>query len=89
MTTPDRILNAVCEVMELESDKVLSKRRINETYQMARVVFCRIAYEHSIPTNGICTKINRCPQNVHHNIYKGKGAGWEYENTMREVRKRI
>ena len=87
MITLDDILNVTCEVTGVDKENIISRRRIDEVHQTARVVFCRVA-AGKYTYDAIGRKINRRKQQVNHNIVNA-GSGWFCDNAIREVRAKL
>ena len=71
MKTLDEILEATCEAVGIDKDKIADKRKIDESHQIARIVYCHIAnITYGFGYRAIGAKINRAPTNVYHNVNK-------------------
>ena len=84
MTTLDDILNATCEITGVDREKITSRRRIGETHQLARIVYCRVASDNAFSYSEIGNKINRHRQNVHRNVKHAK-TDRIFEYAIKEV----
>jgi hypothetical protein len=88
MITLDEILNTTCDVIGLEKGDITSKRKIDETHQAARVIYCRVAanLHPQMGHRAIGRKINRARENVWHNIKNSKSASaFEYEYYEKKI----
>jgi len=87
MTDLDNILNTVCEEVGVEREKIADRRRINERHQMARIVYCRVAFGY-LPYDDIGRKINRSRKSVCYNINYAK-TNRIIEYAIKEVRSKL
>ena len=91
MTTLDNILEATCDVFGINKENMSDVRKIDEIHQIARIVYCRIAFDigNGFSYRAIGIKINRKPSQVHHNIRVAKLSGYPYEETYNDINKKL
>ena len=77
------ILTITCETVGVDKKRIADKRKIDKTYQMARIVFCRAAFG-KFSYAAIGRKINRARQNVCHNVKKAP-SDWGCDNAVAAV----
>lgn len=84
MITLDDILNVTCETIGVDMETVSDKRKINETHQTARNVYCRVAHVNNFGYSEIGWKINRDRRQVYQNIKNGR-TDRIFEYVVKEV----
>ena len=78
--------------MGIRKDDVVSKKRIDETHQAARVIVCRIAanMKPRIGYSEIGRKINRARENVWHNVNNAiSGSSFESEHYEKKIMEKL
>jgi hypothetical protein len=87
MITLDDILNATCEITGADREKVIDKRRIDQTHQIARIVFCHSALGRAT-YHKIGQKINRDRRNVGYFI-NNANLYLEIQTAIKEVKEKL
>jgi hypothetical protein len=83
----DKVLDATCEVMQIERDKVTSKHKGSEKHKNARIVFCHAAMG-KFTYNEIGLKINRRKQQVG-SMINNSNMYLEIQTAIKEVQQKL